>query len=653
MMICVRNFLTVAMLIVLPDISGFGQEEDEPFNSKSIEPWVGHWETRWNDVVIDPKGNIKPVGSGFFSRRGGKITAIRFTAKQVVGKWEFPDYGVKGDFQWKLTASNRFSGYRRANRSETKLDWWGLKPPLCDLKVETFLITWKPQPRAPSTPGYYEVKAKISNIGSRPTPDEFTVALFWTSASSIDLERLEEEPGWSRVPDSTYVRKEPLQPGNSFDLEWRHDAGFDGRPAIMIPDKANFISAEVDVNESIDEQNEFNNERILSRSGCSRCRAGEPATPEKKKTLWFETSDSVEDRPDYQELIERVGAKTPEEKTELVLCYIQMEAQRRARFRDRTVAKTTFYHDLSTQILHEYLDNPTVEMGRKAVNRLGDYQGFEIQQRLHIPASFRRRFPTLPEYLIPASEFFATSLTEGDNLKLVPSFDSPFLIGDLNSTRGSGEWGTGGKNYTNLMHWATGIKYANLPTDAMRELFIGYEKWHMEGWDEFGEDAINDLIAEEQGRRFGLRLLRAEIKSEDELIAAMDEDFWKARAWVGGLLQLRQCELNQRILQKQVPASVYWKDDTDKREYVVAPWNKNEIDEKYYSIYQTLLARKATVNEMMKSKMVEHLLQIYTLIYEAEGGLSPLTKKIVKGEFDSQFRRAWSKDEWDIDLSED
>ena len=77
--------------------------------------------------------------------------------------------------------------------------------------------------------------------------------------------------------------------------------------------------------------------------------------------------------------------------------------------------------------------------------------------------------------------------------RLMRLIDVPFLVGDANlSEGGDSDFLRGGKNWSNVMHWATGVKYGNLPADALRELFLGYELYHLEGWDVFAEDALND-----------------------------------------------------------------------------------------------------------------------------------------------------------------
>ena len=66
----------------------------------------------------------------------------------------------------------------------------------------------------------------------------------------------------------------------------------------------------------------------------------------------------------------------------------------------------------------------------------------------------------------------------------------PFLLGAPNTGLGfDDDWTHGGKNISQLMHWGTGVKYSHLSADTMRKLFLGYELWHLEGLDVFGEDS--------------------------------------------------------------------------------------------------------------------------------------------------------------------
>ena len=74
----------------------------------------------------------------------------------------------------------------------------------------------------------------------------------------------------------------------------------------------------------------------------------------------------------------------------------------------------------------------------------------------------------------------------------------------------------------------------------------------------FGEDPINDLIAEEAGRILGVKL-RFGTLTKTNLVATLDDAFNEARAWVGSLLRVRRGELERWILEKtQRRANMWW-----------------------------------------------------------------------------------------------
>ncbi len=210
----------------------------------------------------------------------------------------------------------------------------------------------------------------------------------------------------------------------------------------------------------------------------------------------------------------------------------------------------------------------------------------------------------------------------------------PFLIGkpnpeilDFNAdVRG------GGKNISQLMHWATGVKYSKQSPEALRELFLAYEMWHLEGWDVFGQDSINDMIAENQGRILGAELLKGSagaIKSEADLLPFLNSSFLESRAWVGTLLRMRQAQLDAWILAKQQkPASMHYMEKED-------VWHS-------LTVYQ-MLVDKMPIDEVKKSFIVESAIEIYSLVYEAGEwesvhgpiDLTSLEKALVRGELDT------------------
>ncbi len=313
---------------------------------------------------------------------------------------------------------------------------------------------------------------------------------------------------------------------------------------------------------------------------------------------------------------------------EEILCYIKREAKRRAEGNPPTIAQSKFFEILKTEFLADYLDNPNRETGEEAAEEIG---GGQDKIGLYVLKSIRNKYEDMPECLYPATQFF---LKEANPIIL----DTEFLIGEDNLEMGvDADVRGGGRNRSNAMHWGTGVKYSNLPPNGLRELFLGYELWHLEGWDVFGEDALNDLIAEEQGRLFGRRLQKGVISDEAELVREMDAAFQEARAWVGSLLRNRQEELDRLILAPKNPiARKWWKQG---KRY--PPWMGPTIT--------SMIDEGRGVDEIKESTLVQRLIQIYQLIYEADiwqertGRLIELTQvmwNMAKGKYNSQFKYA-------------
>jgi hypothetical protein len=87
------------------------------------------------------------------------------------------------------------------------------------------------------------------------------------------------------------------------------------------------------------------------------------------------------------------------------------------------------------------------------------------------------------------------------------------------------------KNESQLMHWATGVRFSQISRDRLREVFLAYEKFHLEQWDVFGPDPLNDMIAEEAGRHMGAQI-RSLRMNRNNFITILDEGFAKpAPGW--------------------------------------------------------------------------------------------------------------------------
>jgi hypothetical protein len=189
------------------------------------------------------------------------------------------------------------------------------------------------------------------------------------------------------------------------------------------------------------------------------------------------------------------------------------------------------------------------------------------------------------------------------------------------------------------MHWGTGVKYAHLPALTMRELFVGYELWHLEGFDVFGEDSINDLLAEEAGRILGWQLRAGQITSEN-LVAKLDEGFAASRAWVGSLLRARKAKLDEWILLEQPRPAKLW-------------WGKLGLHQRGGP--QTLLGMLRagmSADAVKRSPLCKKITDIYTLVYAADEWERarrkiPSTKfldSMLRGDLDSMFQKL-AKDE--------
>ena len=260
------------------------------------------------------------------------------------------------------------------------------------------------------------------------------------------------------------------------------------------------MKVEVDPEDEIREILETDNFRMLNRV----CIPPDASANADAKIVWI----------DHKRL-------TIDDKAKQVLCHIKAKATELAKIDQGTVRDSQFVAYLRIVYLRQFYANPTVIGAKKLIESLGaPLLKFKtlagvVDQRLFVPKSFRQKYANqIPEHL-----YVATDILKQINTPKSPVLagntvmDVPFLLGEENyGAKELSDWQKGGKNWSNVMHWATGLKYYYLPDAALQELFVGYEYWHMEGLDRFGEDAINDLIAEEQGRLLGKALLSGKIK---------------------------------------------------------------------------------------------------------------------------------------------
>jgi hypothetical protein len=359
-----------------------------------------------------------------------------------------------------------------------------------------------------------------------------------------------------------------------------------------------------------------------------------------------------------------------ESQAQQVLGFIISEGAKRAKAPPSIDPSSNFYTTLRTRYLSGYFTNPTPETGRKAVeeeigrpmegklvkvdNKFGvmvrpkgggwrlpknewEVKGITWLNKQELPSQLAemKDMPLLKHLQgLPRDLGAATDILIAENVATLPFIDVPFLIGkpNLDTSDINADVQGGGKNISQLMHWATGVKYSKQPPEALRELFLAYEMWHLEGWDVFGQDALNDMIAENQGRILGAELLKGSagaLKTEADLLPFLNRSFLESRAWVGTLLRMRRAELDAWILVKQEkPASMHWME----KENI---WNS-------LTVYQ-MLADKIPLDEVKKSFIVESAIEIYTLVYEAiewEQAHGPikltgLEKALVQGKLDS------------------
>ncbi|MCH8274929.1 MAG: hypothetical protein IH851_09075 [Armatimonadetes bacterium] len=519
---------------------------------------------------------------------------------------------------------------------------------LCDLRVEK--LTCKRTEKTVGGRKVYEwrIVARIRNAGDADVPGKWFARLMYADPV------ISHHPGppWRKVTDSL-LEQEPLAKGETVEVTWETDVKAPSGTPPFLPNSAQVLKVVVDPEKKVDESIETNNHAMLEKIVCAPPDMEEVP---KEHSLWYEVPDGVDvttaPKPDYWDIVDRVSDS---DKANAVLCYIRMEAQRRAKVGVGSVAGTNFLKGFKDHFLADYLKQPSEASAKKAIAKIGKAYGFEgLPVRiagipvgaigLYVPKSIRAKFPGLPEWLYGATYF------AGEHGRLIRVIDAPFLIGADNlSTEMDSDIFGGGRNYTQVMHWATGVKYSHLSQDALRTLFIGYEYLHLEGWEVFGEDAINDLIAEEQGRMLGARLARLEMRSEADLVRKMDADFIRARKWVGAMLKIRREELDELILKPKVPeANIWW----SKLAYV-PPWGTKltSVD----SIRERLDGGK-TVKEVCRSGLVEQLIQIYTLIYEASGrpDVGEMVETLLKGGYDDMFKsmsdeeRDWGATwEWD------
>ncbi len=135
--------------------------------------------------------------------------------------------------------------------------------------------------------------------------------------------------------------------------------------------------------------------------------------------------------------------------------------------------------------------------------------------------------------------------------------DSPYFLGTPapGSVTAAGffdPWSQG-PNPTDIMHFAAGIKWHWVARFLVQWYFIHYEKKTEEGWQIFGLDALNDVIAEEGGRVLGEDLAAGRARCSGGFID-LDPYFRRGRAFLRG--ELSESRLDRLALRVHQPHMV-------------------------------------------------------------------------------------------------
>src|SRR5262249_27468810 len=158
------------------------------------------------------------------------------------------------------------------------------------------------------------------------------------------------------------------------------------------------------------------------------------------------------------------------------------------------------YKRLKGHYLTDYLSSPTEATGKDAIGKIGRPMegrrgagGVEVKpqggafrpakdrweqnaieawnkQPIGMPPQIRNmglfgNIKTLPETLEAGTDVLIS-----ENVDKLPYVDSPFLLGKPNLATAmdfDADWKFGGQNVSQLMHWATGVKYSGQSADAM------------------------------------------------------------------------------------------------------------------------------------------------------------------------------------------
>jgi hypothetical protein len=135
--------------------------------------------------------------------------------------------------------------------------------------------------------------------------------------------------------------------------------------------------------------------------------------------------------------------------------------------------------------------------------------------------------------------------------------DSPMLLGtpapDAVTADAFFDPWSQGPNLTQIMHFAAGLKWSHLPGFLVQWYFVHYEQTTEEGWQIFGLDSLNDVIAEE-----GARILAADMRAGSVRCTGdgldLDAYFVQGRRFLRR--QLSESRLNALALRVRQPVMV-------------------------------------------------------------------------------------------------
>lgn len=281
----------------------------------------------------------------------------------------------------------------------------------------------------------------------------------------------------------------------------------------------------------------------------------------------------------------------------------------RAREAKRLSGDNAFLRRLRDHYLQEYLKDPNEETAKTALARMGREDlvalfGVTLDQATE--QFVKKNFGAgLPAHLDAIHPFIRD--------RALPNIDVPYLLGKPSSEVDyRNDWVSGGKNWSHVVHWSNGVRYSDGDESVVRALFLAYELWHLEGWDVFGEDPINDLISSDQGYQIGRAIREGRIQSEQDLHEVAEEAFRRARCWVGKLLRLRRREWEDFVTAPEIKKASRWWQDTR-----TAVWS-NGNGEPYRSLRTVLMQTQGDLEALRGNEYFGRLCDIAALTYEAE-----------------------------------